>query len=315
MRKAGMELRKWRGNAFIDDSVTAEEVLGLEWDTDRDHIQLCKVSKDVTDVSDVPEKKRQLLQAAASIFDPLGLACPIIIVGKILLQTAWRQGGGWDQAMGADIIKQAAEWWGEIRKLKGETVERWIGSTPDSSYTLHCFCDASEQAYGCCIYLVSGSESHLIYAKSKVAPVKQQSLARMELQAAFLASSCLEGLYGALRTTIQEVVCWTDSLTTWHWVQKPPHCWKTWVANRVAAVQEISRKRNARWLHCPGVENPADIASRGASLVKLLESSWFSGPKWLLHKEAWPEQQVVEETVCSSATVLDVKGLGKSKTR
>lgn len=36
------------------------------------------------------------------------------------------------------------------------------------------------------------------------------------------------------------------------------------------------------WSHCPGIENPADLGSRGIPASKLQEDPlWWVGPKWL----------------------------------
>ncbi len=42
--------------------------------------------------------------------------------------------------------------------------------------------------------------------------------------------------------------------------------------------------------HVPGVENPADIGSRGSSPLDLKENAlWWKGPLWLRDgEEAWP---------------------------
>ena len=36
--------------------------------------------------------------------------------------------------------------------------------------------------------------------------------------------------------------------------------------------------------------NLADLGSRGASIDKLHNQEWFTGPEWLLNKENWPGQ-------------------------
>ena len=36
------------------------------------------------------------------------------------------------------------------------------------------------------------------------------------------------------------------------------------------------------WKHCPGIDNPADLPSRGAKLSMLIDDPlWLNGPKWL----------------------------------
>ena len=40
------------------------------------------------------------------------------------------------------------------------------------------------------------------------------------------------------------------------------------------------------WRHCPGVENPADLPSRGLAPFELANSKlWIHGPKWLTGKD------------------------------
>ena len=49
----------------------------------------------------------------------------------------------------------------------------------------------------------------------------------------------------------------TDATTTLYWIEGKPYRWKTWVANRVSAIQEIEKELRMTWHHCPGEENPA----------------------------------------------------------
>ena len=64
---------------------------------------------------------------------------------------------------------------------------------------------------------------------------------------------------------------------------------KTWVANRVVAIQQVAREHQVMWRHCPGAENPADIVSRGCQAKNLESSEWRHGPKWLVQDEdTWP---------------------------
>ena len=43
------------------------------------------------------------------------------------------------------------------------------------------------------------------------------------------------------------------------------------------------------WIHCPGLQNPADLASRGAPAL-VNSQLWWSRPEWLsLEEEKWPD--------------------------
>ena len=51
------------------------------------------------------------------------------------------------------------------------------------------------------------------------------------------------------------------------------------------------------WRHCPGLENPADLASRGAPALALVSSKlWWKGPPWLEEEEgSWPDPPDADE--------------------
>ena len=49
------------------------------------------------------------------------------------------------------------------------------------SVTVHGFCDASNKAYAAVVYFVWDDQVQLVAAKSRVAPVANQSIPRLEL--------------------------------------------------------------------------------------------------------------------------------------
>ncbi|XP_055527801.1 uncharacterized protein LOC129720363 [Wyeomyia smithii] len=85
---------------------------------------------------------------------------------------------------------------------------------------------------------------------------------------------------------------WSDSMVVLHWLRMSPHTCKTFVANRIAEIQELTH--NAKWLHVPGKNNPADLVSRGLSVGELVNSKlWKYGPEWLHEGEGhWPKQEL-----------------------
>ena len=59
--------------------------------------------------------------------------------------------------------------------------------------------------------------------------------------------------------------------------------------NRVREIRQNVPPES--WSHCTGIENPADLPSRGMKAEALKQSEiWWRGPPWLVEgKEMWPE--------------------------
>jgi hypothetical protein len=73
---------------------------------------------------------------------------------------------------------------------------------------------------------------------------------------------------------------WLDSKTALCWINNQGE-WKQFGRHRVNEILRLSKKEE--WGHCPGLENPADLGSRGVSPFILKESAlWWKGPNWLL---------------------------------
>ena len=122
-----------------------------------------------------------MLRTLSSFFDPLGILQPIIVGLKIMFQEACKFTKDWDEVLSNDIQQKWFECINEIIQLKSIKVNRTYTkidpSDPISNYKFHGFSDASDEAYGACIYLKPIHESgniqtSLITSKSKVAPIK-----------------------------------------------------------------------------------------------------------------------------------------------
>ena len=110
-----------------------------------------------------------------------------------MIQELWKKGIEWDEPIDVSLEGQVAQWLEDVHELESLLFPRYVGSTSSPvPVTVHMSADASEKAHGCSICVVTDYDTFLIYAKAKVAQLKSESPARLELQAAFLGSRALQ---------------------------------------------------------------------------------------------------------------------------
>ena len=78
---------------------------------------------------------------------------------------------------------------------------------------------------------------------------------------------------------MDKIYHWTDSSTVLQWLQAAHKKQQVFVANRAAEI--LGNSSMDQWRHVKGVENPADIGTRGMSIEGLKESVWLNGQVWL----------------------------------
>ena len=118
--------------------------------------------------------------------------------------------------------------------------------------------------------------------------MKQQSISRLELQAALHRTRLEQLIVDEHDSGIERTFFWTDSTTVLQWLQGADKKQPEFVANRVAEILDSSTID--QWRHVEGPLNHEDIGTRGKSVSELERSEWFTGPALLREKEdAWPQ--------------------------
>ena len=80
--------------------------------------------------------------------------------------------------------------------------------------------------------------------RSKIAPIKQQSIPRLELDAAVLGVRLSEFIQSSLRIPLSSVTFWTDSTTVPAWI-KSDSKQKTYVSHRIKEILEKKQILNS----------------------------------------------------------------------
>lgn len=154
----------------------------------------------------------------------------------------------------------------EFAKLK---IPHWIGYSKKviESAELHVIGDASEAAYGAVAYARLQNKNgditiHFLTSKTKVVPLpkKKVTLPRLELLSSLLAARLGEKIKTFLDIEAWRSIYWSDLLVALGWIRGDPNKWRPFVRNQVESIKMISGV--SRWRHYPGLQNPADLASR-----------------------------------------------------
>ncbi|XP_053597352.1 uncharacterized protein LOC106694272 [Microplitis demolitor] len=185
LKKGGFNLRKWASNEpsllykcdehpvtthMSLDPGTSIKTLGIHWNAREDSIfcsvNVCKL-KTVT--------KRSILSQIAKLFDPLGLLGPVILHEKIIMQSLTKTGVAWDESVPVDLHTSWTAYVEQLPLISDLRFGRCITIADSINVKMHGFCDASEEAYGACLYLRSVDQDDkihvkLICSKSRVAP-------------------------------------------------------------------------------------------------------------------------------------------------
>lgn len=298
------ELRKWiSNNSKVLEGVTdstvpngilllgeneSSKTLGIQWVSNPDiltyRVNDIKHSNSIT--------KRAILSAISQIYDPLGLLSPCIILTKILIQKLWTLQLSWDDCIPSDLGEQWEEFkvqLGEVNKLQ---IPRHALCKNSVKIQLHGFCDASQNAYAACIYVRStdsanNTVTHLLCAKTRVAPLKSISIPRLELCGALMLSKLMKRVADSL-TIDANCFYWCDSQVVLWWLKTQPSMLQVFVGNRVSEIQSLTRVED--WYYVNTLYNPSDPASRGIMPRNLCNLSiWWHGPSWLsLPENEWP---------------------------
>ena len=324
LKKGGFDLVKWKANhpdilgnapAAGEDTISLKDstdvvafdkVLGINYAfaTDAFFFKL-KPGRG----EEFVDTRRKLLSLVASIYDPLGLIGPFVLLGRIQFQKSITRIDGWDSLMPGDLTSSFDEWRKSIPKLAKFSIPRWIAtpSTTNSIPEVHVFSDASLEGYGIAVYRVSPSDGGgaphvaLIFCRNRVVPLNAKtsghhnSVPRLELVAAVLGAEERKKLISRMNEPVARVVHWMDSTCVIRQLQSMNIRFKSFVHNRRSRFLAITPIQEVRY--CPTELNPADDCSRGLLPEDPKWERFHNGPDFLRRGiDFWPPN-IVPETL------------------
>ena len=209
----------------------------------------------------------------------------------------------WDKSFHQDeaLVKR----WNYLRQncFAAMGIKIKLDITIRNSTQIHIFTDASTQAYGAVLYLVTpkskeypAGEVFMIKAKAKIVPVNknptEDTMPRWELASIVVGANLLVFILDTIPQLVsKQAFIWNDN--------KPSLCWcsqttikDTYVHNRVKDIREKCPTAIIRYI--PTEDNPADILTRDITAQDLEKCQrwWYSTP-WITNHEDWPTTEQI----------------------
>ncbi|XP_062558024.1 uncharacterized protein LOC134222897 [Armigeres subalbatus] len=244
-KQAGFEIRNWVSNSVEvlsglgedkpmepvlfnqDKQLGSERVLGITWDPEIDVFAFTIMHRESVRAYLYDSKrptKRIVLSCVMGFFDPLAIVAKRLRMGS----TDWRRGVV--QVEAVDGSPPGGRSPSNTTVLHGDTI-----SSSVESLESHIFTDASEHAYGCVAYLraIVNGQIHcsLVMSRAKVAPLKRQSIPRLELMAAVLGAR------------LSQTILSSHSLRITVWPASAEQA--GWCAGRASELDDCPMKRGA----------------------------------------------------------------------
>ena len=202
------------------------------YDSQADEFTFC-FSDLTTQLSKLPASRRSLLKITASIF----ATSPFVIRLKILFQTLCSQRIEWDCLLEGEHLKQWNSFTTEFDTLNQVRVPLCYFSKGFSPVIkeIHRFSDASERV----LYVRTVSHdgtviTRLIASKTRVSPVKKQSIPQLELLGALILTRLVNTVLIDCPQKMK-VTCWVDSTSTLFWINNDRK-WKQYVSRHVSEI-------------------------------------------------------------------------------
>lgn len=293
---AGFELGKWSSNEptiladlpqaqieasrdFLENVVSPTKILGVKFNPLDDCFTY--VVSPFTGVI----TRRSVLSYIAKTFDPQGWISPCVMRLKLYLQNLWTLGLGWD----AEVPSHLQQEWNHIVSslpiLSNVCLPRLIGP-PDAPRRIIGFCDASTLGYAASLYLHSDNDDgvtacvRLVASKTRLAPLKTQTVCRLELNGALLLAQLYQLMLPSIGNVLPETRLFTDARVVLDWLHTPLHKLKIYIANRIDQILDCTEL--GFWSHVSSESNAADLPSRGCSAEDLVNCViWWEGPAFI----------------------------------
>ena len=294
-------------------------VLGIGWDPERDwfrvivRINLSKRRRSAKgrgkglEYDKIPQMVRLivtkgiLLSIVNSCYDPIGLLVAITIQMRIALQEICKEDYGWNEELPEEIKEVWVEILQRMKAAEKVTFKRCVKPVNSKGLPQLIICsDGSELAMCATAHIrwecTDGSVTCQLWtAKARVAPLKNLTIPKLELQAVVLGNRSGKSTMKNSIWKFSKVHRIVDSECTLSTLKKDTLKLPEFQSNRVGECMESSDI--SEWFHTRSKYNIADLGTRNEATVQSIseESEWQLGKQWMyLPVDQWPVTREIQ---------------------
>ncbi|EYB96025.1 hypothetical protein Y032_0154g2997 [Ancylostoma ceylanicum] len=313
----GMNLREYVSNsAEVNTQIAACDkldngpfkLLGVSYDVNQDSFHVKTRFRNMNTIT-----KRDIVSQINSVYDPIGLAGPLIVNLKSLMREVFDQKIDWKTPLKRSVCDRWNKLCDQVNNAN-ISVPRSIPQLRGDKMRLWVFADASSVAIAACAYvqcLTSCSISTLISGKTKLTPKKcRQTIPRLELVGILMATRLSKAVASNMNGHIEEINIVTDSEIALCWLKSSKKL-PIFVSNQRERIVDIREQLKSeaipmQFFHVDTAHNPANVGTRGLTAEQIDKHDWVRGPRWLEHDpETWPLKPIdyVEEVTTTDEGV------------
>ena len=212
-----------------ETSGAEQKVFGVRWKFVSDQFVL-DFKEIATLARNIEPTKRNVVSVTAKLYDQKGFLSPIITEFKIFFQGLCKAKIGWDEPLEGELKNEWLNLATGLQCVSSFTVSRcYFQDVRENivSCRLHGFGDASSKACVAVIHIylhatkTMGSYVKFVAPRSRVAPVKQEKIPRLELLAALILARLISHVGQDLEPEMHatDLTCWTDSKVALAWIK------------------------------------------------------------------------------------------------
>ena len=164
-----------------------------------------------------------------------------------MMQELWKHNLTWDKELPDSFKENCIKWLNELQSLTPLEIPRQYFNNVASEVKLHVFCDSSQPAYGAVAYLrgstpKSETQCTFVVSRSKVAPIKPQTIPRLELLAAMLGAELSKYLSNTLLPKFykSQIILWSDSQIVLSWISSSKPLRQQFIRHRVLLIRDLT---------------------------------------------------------------------------